>query len=76
MVWGFIVDLEDEVVLGEILDEGTFFIVDDDGDVDQARIDVEGGSDGSRALLGGGCYRGLSGSSGWLRQQRHSIGYD
>ena len=71
---GFTVDLEGEVVLGEILDEGTFFIVNYDGDVDQARIDVEGGSGGSRGLLGGGCCRCLSGSSGWLRQQRRSIG--
>ena len=43
---GFAVDLKDEVVLGEILDEGSFFVADDDGEVDEAGIDGDGGGGG------------------------------
>ena len=68
------INLEDEVVLGEGLHEGAFFIVDDDRDVDQARIDVECGSGGGGGLLGCGGRLGLSGSAGRLRQQRRGIG--
>ncbi len=35
------VDLEDEVILGEVLDEGSLFIANDDGEVHQAGIDGE-----------------------------------
>ena len=68
------VNLEDEVVLGEVLHEGAFFIVDDDRDVNQARIDVECGSGGGGGLLGRGGSLGLSGSGGRLCQQRSGIG--
>ena len=49
---GFAIDLEDEVVLGEVLDQRAFFIVDDDRDVDQACIYVECGSGGGGGLPG------------------------
>ncbi len=71
---GIAVDLEDEVVLGEVLDEGAFFIVDDDRDVDQACIYVECGSGGGGGLPGCGGRLGLSGGAGRLRQQRRGIG--
>ncbi len=41
---GFAVDLEDEVVLGEVLDEGAFFVADDDGEIDEAGVNGDGGS--------------------------------
>ena len=50
---GFAVDLEDEVVLGEVLDEGTLFVTDDDREVDEAGIDGDGWGGGSRGLFGG-----------------------
>ena len=34
----FAVDLEDEVVLGEVLDEGSFFVADDDREIDEAGV--------------------------------------
>ena len=40
------VDLKGEVVLGEVLDEGAFFVADDDGDIDEAGVDRDG-ADGS-----------------------------
>ena len=49
---GFAVDLQDEVVLGEVLDESAFFVADDDGEIDEAGIDGEGGSGGGWGLVG------------------------
>ena len=51
------VDLEDEVVLGEVLDEGAFLVADDDGEVDEAGIDGDGRGGGGRSLLGRGGFR-------------------
>ena len=55
---GVVVDLEDEVVLGEGLDEGAFFVADDYGQVDEAGVDGEGGGGWSWCLFGLG-RRGL-----------------
>ena len=41
---GVIVDLKDEVILREVLDEGAFFVADNYGDVDEARVHGDGGS--------------------------------
>ena len=48
---GMVVDSENEVGFGEGLDEGAFFVADDDRDVDEAGVHGEGGS-GGRGLLG------------------------
>ena len=40
---GFAVDLQNEVVLGEVLDQGAFFVPDDYREVDEAGVDREGG---------------------------------
>ena len=60
-----VVDLEGEVVLGEGLDEGAFFVADDDGEVDEAGVDGEGGggwaSGGLLGFCGWGCRTGFVG---------------
>ena len=48
---GFAVDLEDEVVLGEVLDERAFFVADDYREVDEAGVDGEGGGGRGRGLF-------------------------
>ena len=48
------VDLKDEIVLRKILNEGSFFVADDDGEVDEAGIDSDGGGGGGWALVRSG----------------------
>src|SRR5205823_3333005 len=51
---GFAVDLKDEVVLGEVLDQGSFFVADDDGEVDQAGVYSDGCGSGGGGWFGAG----------------------
>jgi hypothetical protein len=63
---GFAVDLKHEVILGEVLDERSFFVAHDDREIDEAGID----SEGSRRLGGGGsCGRLLRGKAGYGREK-------
>jgi hypothetical protein len=48
------VDLKDEVILRKILNERSFFVADDDREVDEAGVDGDGGGGGDRSLVGGG----------------------
>ncbi len=47
---GFAVDLEDKIIFGEVLDEGSLFVADDDRQIDEAGIDGDrrGGRGGGR----------------------------
>jgi hypothetical protein len=44
--------LKDEIVLRKILDEGCFFVADDDGEIDETGIDGDGGRGGGGGLVG------------------------
>ena len=48
---GLAVDRQGEVVLGEVLDQGASLVAHDDGNIDQARVDVEGLRCGRGRLL-------------------------
>jgi acetyl esterase/lipase len=51
---GLAVDLEGEVVLGEVLDEGALFITDDHREVDETGVDGEGGDRAGGLVWRGG----------------------
>ncbi len=48
---GLAVNLEDEVIFGEVLDQCSFFVADDDGKVDEAGVDGDGSGGGGRSLV-------------------------
>ena len=59
-LFGFAVDLKDEIVFGQVLDEGSFFVANDDWEVNEAGIDGDGrGSGGWGPVWGWVWGRGL-----------------